>query len=169
MLNLEKCVTAECIKQAAWIQNALSQDTNPCKDFYQFVCPVTKDESKYGKMKETTRKLKIIVEKQIEDLMRETLTINEDISLKILKQMYRGCLDVKNKRKYLDEAYHGLMQWGLLEKDIEYFDWFKYIQTARKHGLGYDLFLDISVVKNIAGNGEPILRVYWLILFKQHS
>lgn len=85
--------------------------------------------------------------------------INEDVSLKILKRMYRGCLDVKNKEKYLYETLDAIFQWGLLEKNDEHFDWFKYIQIARKHGLAYDLFLDISVVENVAGNGEPILRV----------
>lgn len=85
--------------------------------------------------------------------------IDEEISLKILKRMYRACLDVKNKEKYLYETLDTILQWGLLEKNDEHFDWFKYIQMARNYGLAYDLFLDISVVENVAGNGEPILRV----------
>lgn len=100
-----------------------------------------------------------MIEEQIKDLMSETLMTNENDSVKVLKQIFRACLDVENKKKYLDEAYHSIVKWGLLDQDTENFDWLYFLQIAREHGLGYDLFLDVSVVENVAGNGNPILRV----------
>lgn len=158
-LNLEKCITADCIKQTAWIQSILPKEVDPCDDFYKFVCPLNKNESKYGKIKETSRRLKVIVEKQIEKLMRGRYMVNEDDANKVLKRMYRACFDVENPRRYLDEVYSAVIDWGLLERNTTYFDWFKFIEKAREYGLAYDLFLDVSVVENVIGNGEPILRV----------
>lgn len=154
-----ECETTECVKQAAWLQNVVSQEISACDDFYQYLCSTTKDNNKYGKTKETANRLKAIVEKQVNNLMRETLLWDENVWSRALKKMFRECLDGKMKRKQLDEVYLAVVQWGLLQHSIENFDWLEYIRMAREHGLGYDLFFDISVVDNVAGNGEPILRV----------
>lgn len=148
---LAKCTTTACIKQAAWIQNILSRETNPCDDFYKFVCPANNE------VKDTERRLKATVEKQLKNVLSETLMIKDHVSLRAAKKMFRACLDVKHKKRHLDAAYHAIVRWGLLNENVH---WLEFLQVARERGLGYDLIFDISVVDNVAGNGESILRVF---------
>lgn len=68
-------------------------------------------------------------------------------------------MDIQNNTQYLLEALESVSEWKQQDDDYQPFHWFKFLCKAREHGLGYDLFFDLSVVKNIDENEEPILRV----------
>lgn len=154
--TVAECKTAECIKQSAWIQNAVSRKTNPCDDFYQYVCDTTKN---VDGAKQTAKRLKTIVEEQVKNVMLETLMLQEDVLVRALKKMFRACLDVKNKQKHLEEAYRAVVEWGLLKYESKNFNWLEFLKLIREHGLGYDLFFDVSVIDNVSGSDEQVLRV----------
>lgn len=154
IILVDKCVSMECVKQAAWLKNVLSKDISPCEDFYKFVCPVPTDNT----IEKAFERMKEVVEKQIEDLLKASQQKNENA----LTKMHRACFNVGNAQKYLSEIMAAVMKWGLFQNDTKQFNWIKFIQTAREHGLGYDLFFNVAVVESAAG--EPVLRVQCVAL-----
>lgn len=139
----DACESPECVKQSAWIQSLLSRDATPCQDFYKYTCPAKN--RKYG-----LDRLKVVVERQVELLIKEAPSQNDPLLERVFKRMLDACLDRGNVTSFT--ILSDVWPWTIGNDD-----WLDYLYLAREHGLGYDVFVDVSVVKN--ENGEPILRV----------
>ncbi|KAK9500250.1 hypothetical protein O3M35_001543 [Rhynocoris fuscipes] len=148
------CFKEECIHTASYLLDAMDLTTEPCDDFYQFVCgkfrkqTIPDDKESVS----TFNTISEIVKSQLRTIVSEPFQPDEPRHLKNPKNLYQLCMDKeKIEQNGLDDAkkiidYFG--GWPVVEGDrwdMGSFDWKEMIYKFRAKGFSVDYLLDFSV------------------------
>lgn len=149
----EACDSVECVKQAAWILGSIETETDPCDNFYNFVCnpDVWGAEELIPMSTQKASDLNI--------LTTDSSTMNPFTAR--VKDVYNACMNTEDSEMFFKEFLaNNLKNWGLLQRDGKSFDWRLFLYRARKHGLKHDMLFNFEVMEDVAG---VFLRVQFLI------
>ncbi|CAL1279878.1 unnamed protein product [Larinioides sclopetarius] len=161
------CLTPGCVKAAANILSNLDESVDPCEDFYQFSCggwlnthAISEDRSDVSVFSELNDdvylKLRVLMEKKV--------TESEPDFVRMLKQMYTSCMDLKKIEaigsKPLLRDLKTLGGWPVVEGkkwDASKFDWLDTLINFRKLGYNHNILLHLSVTVDYRNNTVHII------------
>lgn len=117
------CRTKACEEVASYIKSSIDTSKDPCNDFFDYVCggwiqknPIPRTSSTYS----TFSKLNGEVEKRLRELLEVKITKKSSRLLKLPKNLYKSCLNVKaidkQKGKPLLDLIEELGSWDINKK-----------------------------------------------------
>ncbi|GFT19377.1 neprilysin-2 [Nephila pilipes] len=161
------CLTSGCVKAAANILSNLDESVDPCDDFYRFSCggwlnthAISEDRSSVSVFSEVQDDLNL----KLRVLMDKEITGSEPDFVRMIKQMYTSCMDLKKIEaagsEPLQKALKSLGGWPVVEGDKwdkSSFDWIDTLIKFRKTGYSHDILLDLSVTADYRNNTVHII------------
>ncbi|KFM73965.1 Membrane metallo-endopeptidase-like 1, partial [Stegodyphus mimosarum] len=162
-LDIDVCLTPECVKAAADIANSLDVTADPCNDFYQFACGGWLDNYVFPEQ----HKADVSVHSELRDdiFLKLRSFLEKDSKeekpnhIYMLKNMYKSCIDYDGIEDLgilpLLDALKPLGGWPVLEGDswnAASFDWIDTLGQLRRMGFDHNILMGVSVTKAPAEN-----------------
>ncbi|XP_054716984.1 neprilysin-2-like [Uloborus diversus] len=161
------CLTPGCVKAAAEILSNLDDSVDPCDDFFQFSCggwlnrhAISEDRSSTSVFTEVQDDLNL----KLRVLLEKKLTGSEPDFIKMIKNMYESCLDLKKIEKAGSDPLRITLKtlggWPVVEGDKwdgSSFDWVDTLMSFRDLGYSHDILIDLSVTADYRNNTVHII------------
>ncbi|XP_035217684.1 neprilysin-2-like [Stegodyphus dumicola] len=162
-LDVDVCLTPECIKAATDIANNLNVSADPCNDFYQFACGGWLNNHAFPKQHRSDisvhSKLRDDIFLKLRFLLEKDSKEKEPHHIFMLKKMYKSCMDsdgIENLGNLpLLDVLNNLGGWPLLRGDnwnAASFDWIDTLGQLRRMGYDHNILMGVSVTKVPADN-----------------
>ncbi|XP_035217910.1 neprilysin-2-like [Stegodyphus dumicola] len=163
------CLTPECTKAAANILSSLDVTTQPCDDFYQFVCGgwldkhfLSEDKSDVSVISKLRHELNLRIKNLLE---RETIE-NEPDFITMIKGMYDSCMCIerieRDGSEPLKEILRDLGGWPVVEGsnwNETSFDWMDTVSLMSRMGYSHNILMRLSVGKDDRNNTALIIKL----------
>ncbi|KAG8183510.1 hypothetical protein JTE90_003860 [Oedothorax gibbosus] len=163
------CLIPECVRAAAYILNSMDESVDPCEDFYQFSCggwlerhAIPEDKSSVSVFSEVQEevylKLKVLLDKKLDG--------SEPESVRLIKEMYDSCMDLKSIESVGSEPLQTVLKslggWPVVEGDKwddSKFDWIDTLISFRRLGYSHRLLMDLWVIVDNRNNTMHIIQL----------
>lgn len=149
----EYCYTSSCLKASEYIHRLINPKATPCDNFYEYVC----GKSIFSIQNDNTERKTTL--QMVGEIIAEPFHVNDTKSLKLQKQFYQSCINLKAIDADNDTMFVDLMTklggWPVVSGNNwneSAFDFVEFTVNLREKGLQHDWFLDISVYSNRGSN-----------------
>ncbi|XP_015837315.1 endothelin-converting enzyme homolog [Tribolium castaneum] len=140
------CVTLSCVESSKIMNKMVDPRKNPCEDFHAYVC------GKSQSPRDDSQRV-------LKEVLSEGDKVNDTASLKLQKQFYHSCNDLKAIDMDNDTTFAHLIAklggWPVVSGNNwneSAFDFAEFMVNLRELGFQYDWFLDVSVYSNLGEN-----------------
>ncbi|XP_026683285.1 neprilysin-2-like [Diaphorina citri] len=161
------CFTEGCVHTASNLLKNMDLNVDPCDDFYRFSCGKFLKETQIPDDKTAQTAFSVIsdaLEEQLRTIVEEPIRENEPKPFKLVKNLYKACMNVKNIEILGLEPMKRMLQdlggWPVLEGqnwNEETFSWKDSVYKFHENGYSVDYFIDFSIVINVKNNSERII------------
>lgn len=150
------------MEKATQILNNMKPSTNPCDDFYQFVCGNYVDHTNIQNDQPWTNaftQARNLVYQEVKATLEKISEPNEFTPLTLAKRFYSSCMDTEAIEKdgltYMDRILDLLGGWPVI-KNVNWqsnrFEWKKAMYVLRQIGFDANYFLSVSIISYTNGS-----------------
>lgn len=132
-------------------------NVDPCDDFYQFACGkfLKQTDLDYQQSKSAQGAITEAIQTQIRNLLEQPLSSSDHAYFTAAKRFYSSCMnDTARDREgvtKIKEIFKQIGGWPILETywSASSFDWKQATSTLRRNGINFELFIKMSVDRDI--------------------
>jgi hypothetical protein len=170
----ELCLTPACVQVSSSIHSGMNYTTNPCDDFYEFVCGrwiktniIPKGHASWSTTKELSRKNLII----LKSILEQSLTNNSSPVYNAENEairFYQSCMNITEierlriqpLERFLKENFNlTLNQWINIDQNQTWQDLFVFLTKTLSKKYGFSYLLPISIGPDDKNSSWNVMHV----------
>ncbi|KAH1014905.1 hypothetical protein HUJ05_012713 [Dendroctonus ponderosae] len=169
-----QCQTVECIQAANHILSYINQTADPCDDFYKFTCGKFHEGNIAMEKKTFLDEMDENIQK-IQDQLLTSVNIDDskfNTNLQVARSFYKVCINKAAVNQDKDRTYVDTML-KLVSDAGDKPLWQNVTLNARKYGIDYDFFLNVSVAwipkTHLLMIAPPYISPHWFKMLWQSN